>query len=69
MSCFGDTLAITIGSSNEIWLTQCEVYARVTPSCVAATTSTPLAACPRARLSLGSIMDASCPRVGGRVAS
>ena len=32
VSCFGDTLAITIGSSKLTWHTQWLQYARVTPS-------------------------------------
>src|SRR4029453_19683052 len=55
VSCFGDPDAITTGSSNATWLTQCDVYARIRPSCAAPTTCTPLTIWPSARLTFGSI--------------
>ena len=56
VSCFGETLAITIGSSKLTWHTQWLQYARVTPSWWAPTTWTPFIICPRLRLTVGSII-------------
>ena len=60
VSCLGDTLAITIGSSKLTWQTQWLQYARVTPSWCAPTTCTPFIIWPRLRLMTGSIMRRVC---------
>ena len=56
VSCFGETLAITTGSSKLTCVTQWLVYAHVTPSWRAPTTSTPFIICPSERLTSRSII-------------